>query len=88
MSETLTAVIFDAATGEVTERPLTQEEIYERENMAHEELQRQMIEEKRQEDEANATYKIAITSNLTVDEYSAIGGDVSKLTDSEREALA
>jgi hypothetical protein len=31
MSETLTAVIFDAATGEVTERPLTAEEIAQRE---------------------------------------------------------
>ena len=31
MSETLTAVIFDAATGEVTERPLTADEIAERE---------------------------------------------------------
>lgn len=33
MSETLTAVIFDAATGEVTERPLTADEIAEREAM-------------------------------------------------------
>jgi hypothetical protein len=33
MSQTLTAVIFDAATGEVTERPLTAEEIAEREAM-------------------------------------------------------
>jgi hypothetical protein len=31
MSETLTAVIFDAATGEVTERPLTAEELAQRE---------------------------------------------------------
>jgi DNA-binding NarL/FixJ family response regulator len=33
MSETLTTVIFDAATGEVTERPLTSDEIVELEKM-------------------------------------------------------
>jgi hypothetical protein len=33
MSETLTAVIFDVATGEITERPLTADEIVEREEM-------------------------------------------------------
>jgi DNA-binding NarL/FixJ family response regulator len=33
MAETLNAVIFDAATGEVTERPLTADEIAEREVM-------------------------------------------------------
>jgi hypothetical protein len=33
MSETLKAVIFDAATGETIERPLTAEEIAEREVM-------------------------------------------------------
>lgn len=31
MTETLKAVIFDAATGEVTERPLTADEIADRE---------------------------------------------------------
>jgi DNA-binding NarL/FixJ family response regulator len=31
MSETLTAVIFDAATGETIERPLTAEELAQRE---------------------------------------------------------
>jgi DNA-binding NarL/FixJ family response regulator len=30
MSETLTAVIFDAATGEITERPLTADELAQR----------------------------------------------------------
>lgn len=33
MSETLNAVIFDAATGETTERPFTAEEIAQREAM-------------------------------------------------------
>jgi hypothetical protein len=33
MSETLTAVILDAATGEVTERPLTTDEIADLETM-------------------------------------------------------
>lgn len=41
MSETLTAVIFDAATGEVTERPLTADEIAEREAMQAEAEARQ-----------------------------------------------
>jgi hypothetical protein len=41
MSETLKAVIFDAATGEVTERPLTADEIAEREVMQAEAEARQ-----------------------------------------------
>jgi len=32
MSETLKAIIFDAATGEITERPLTTEEVAERQS--------------------------------------------------------
>jgi hypothetical protein len=41
MSETLKAVIVDAATGEVTERPLTVDEIAEREVMQAEAQARQ-----------------------------------------------
>jgi hypothetical protein len=41
MSETLKAVIFDAATGEVTERPLTADEISDREAMQAEAEARQ-----------------------------------------------
>ena len=43
MSETLTAIIFDAATGEVTERPLTADELAERE-ASHAEAQAQQAE--------------------------------------------
>ncbi len=46
MSETLKAVIVDAATGEVTERPLTADEIAEREVM--------QAEAEAQQAEANA----------------------------------
>jgi hypothetical protein len=41
MSETLKAVIFDAATGETTERPLTADEIAEYEVMQAKEEARQ-----------------------------------------------
>jgi DNA-binding NarL/FixJ family response regulator len=46
MSETLTAVIFDAATGETTERPLTAGEIAN--------LESQKLEEQAQKAEAEA----------------------------------
>lgn len=43
MSETLTAIIFDAATGEVTERSLTADEIADRE-ASHAEAQARQAE--------------------------------------------
>jgi hypothetical protein len=58
MSETLTAVIFDAATGEVTERPLTAEEIAEREVMQAEAQARQA------EQDAKAAARVSALAKL------------------------
>ena len=58
MSETLTAVIFDAATGEVTERPLTADEIAEREVWQAEAQARQA------EAEAKATARVSALAKL------------------------
>ena len=71
MSETLTAVIFDAATGEVTERPLTANEIAEREAMLAE------AEAREEEAEAKATARESALAKLaalglTADEVAAL----------------
>jgi hypothetical protein len=58
MSETLTAVIFDAATGETTERPLTAEEIAEREVMQAEHEARQA------EQDAKAAARVSALAKL------------------------
>lgn len=58
MSETLTAVIFDAATGQVTERPLTADEIAEREVMQAE------AEARQAEAEAKATARESALAKL------------------------
>jgi hypothetical protein len=58
MSETLTAVIFDAATGEVTERPLTADEIAEREAMQAEAQARQA------EQDAKAAARVSALAKL------------------------
>ncbi|WP_395772743.1 hypothetical protein [Arenimonas sp.] len=58
MSETLTAVIFDAATGEVTERPLTAEEIAEREAMQAE------AEARQAEQDAKAAARVSALAKL------------------------
>ena len=58
MSETLKAVIFDAATGEVTERPLTAEEIANREAMQAEAQARQA------EQDAKAAARVSALSKL------------------------
>lgn len=71
MSETLKAVIFDAATGEVTERPLTAEEIADREAMQAE------YEARQAEAEAKATARVSALAKLaalglTADEVAAL----------------
>jgi hypothetical protein len=58
MSGTLTAVIFDAATGETTERPLTAEEIAEREVMQAEAQARQA------EQDAKAAARVSALAKL------------------------
>jgi hypothetical protein len=58
MSETLTAVIFDAATGEVTERPLTADEIAEREAMQAE------FEARQAEQDAKAAARVSALAKL------------------------
>ena len=58
MSETLKTVIFDAATGETIERPLTAEEVAEREAMQAEHEARQA------EAEAKATARESALQKL------------------------
>jgi hypothetical protein len=58
MSETLTAVTFDAATGETTERPLTAEELAEREAMQAEAQARQA------EQDAKAAARVSALAKL------------------------
>ena len=58
MTETLTAVIFDAATGETTERPLTAEEVAEREAMQAEHEARQAEAEAKATARASALQKL------------------------------
>jgi DNA-binding NarL/FixJ family response regulator len=71
MSKTLTAVILDAATGEITERPLTADEIAEREVMQAE------AEAQKAEAEAKATARESALAKLaalglTADEVAAL----------------
>ena len=58
MSETLTAVIFDAATGEVTERPLTSAELAEREVMQAQAVARQAEQDAKVAARASALQKL------------------------------
>jgi hypothetical protein len=58
MSETLKAVIYDAATGEITERPLTAEEIAEREVMQAE------FEARQAEQDAKAAARVSALAKL------------------------
>jgi hypothetical protein len=58
MSETLMAVIFDAATGETIERPLTADEIAEREAMQAEAQARQA------EQDAKAAARVSALAKL------------------------
>ena len=58
MSEILTAVIFDAATGETTERPLTAEELAELEVMQAEAEARQAEQDAKVAARASALQKL------------------------------
>jgi DNA-binding NarL/FixJ family response regulator len=71
MSETLTAVIFDAATGETIERPLTADEIAEREAMQAEAQARQAEADAKVAARESALAKLAALG-LTADEVAAL----------------
>jgi hypothetical protein len=71
MTETLKAVIFDAATGETTERPLTAEEIAEREVMQAEWEARQAEADAKVAARESALAKLAALG-LTADEVAAL----------------
>jgi hypothetical protein len=71
MAETLKAVIVDAATGEVTERPLTAEEIAEREVMQAEAQARQAEQDAKAAARVSALAKLAALG-LTADEVAAL----------------
>ncbi len=71
MSETLKAFIFDAATGEVTERPLTADEIAEREVMQAEAEARQAEADAKVAARESALAKLAALG-LTADEVAAL----------------
>jgi hypothetical protein len=71
MSETLKAVIFDAATGEVTERPLTAEEIADGEAIKAEFEARQAEADAKTASRESALAKLAALG-LTADEVAAL----------------
>jgi DNA-binding NarL/FixJ family response regulator len=71
MSKTLKAVIFDAATGEVTERPLTADEIAEREVMQAEAEARQAEADAKATARQSALAKLAALG-LTQEEIEAL----------------
>ena len=71
MSETLKAVIVDAATGEITERPLTADEIAERKAMQAEAEARQAEVEAKATARESALAKLAALG-LTADEVAAL----------------
>ena len=71
MSETLKVVIFDAATGEQTERPLTVLEIAEREAMQAEFESREAEAEAKATARESALAKLAALG-LTADEVAAL----------------
>jgi DNA-binding NarL/FixJ family response regulator len=71
MSETLTAVIFDAATGETIERPLTVDEIADREAMQAEAEAQQAEAEAKATARESALAKLAALG-LTADEVAAL----------------
>ena len=71
MSETLKAVIFDAATGEVTERPFTADEIAERAERQAEAEARQAEAEAKATARESALAKLAALG-LTADEVAAL----------------
>jgi DNA-binding NarL/FixJ family response regulator len=71
MSETLKAVIFDAATGEVVERPLTADEIAQREVDQAEAEARQAEADAKVAARESALAKLAALG-LTADEVAAL----------------
>jgi hypothetical protein len=71
MSETLRAIILDAATGEVTERPLTANEIAQRELDIAEAEARQAEAEAKATARKSALAKLAALG-LTADEVAAL----------------
>jgi DNA-binding NarL/FixJ family response regulator len=71
MSETLKAVIFDAATGEVTERPLTADELAEHAAIQAEAQARQAEAEAKATARESALAKLAALG-LTADEVAAL----------------
>jgi hypothetical protein len=73
MSETLKAVIIDATTGEIIERPLTAEEIAEREIMQAEAEVNKAERIAKEEAKANGMAKL-IALGLTEEEAGALIG--------------
>ena len=71
MSEILTAMIVDALTGEVIERPLTSEEISEREVLQADEEAREAERIAKEEAKANGMAKL-IALGLTEEEAGAL----------------
>jgi DNA-binding NarL/FixJ family response regulator len=71
MTETLNAIIVDAATGEVTERPLTADEIVEREVMQADYEARQAEAEAKATARESALAKLA-DLGLTAEEIAAL----------------
>jgi DNA-binding NarL/FixJ family response regulator len=71
MSETLTAFILDASTGQVTERPLTADEVAQREVMQAEAEARQAEAEAKATARESALAKLAALG-LTADEVAAL----------------
>jgi hypothetical protein len=71
MTDTLTAVTFDFATGEVTERPLTAEELVERKEMQAEFEAREEQRIAKEEAKANGMAKL-IALGLTEEEAGAL----------------
>ena len=77
MSEVLTKVVVDCASGEVSYIPLTQEELDEREALAaqaeQERLEREAAEAAKAEAKASAQAKL-VALGLTEDEIAAVLG--------------
>ena len=71
MSEVLMAVIFDAITGEATERPLTEEEIIYGEAMQADQEAREAERIAKEEAKANGMAKL-IALGLTEEEAGAL----------------
>lgn len=71
MIETPIVLTINAATGEVTERPLAADEIAEREEMALEQAQREAEEQAKADARESALAKLAALG-LTQDEINAL----------------